>query len=60
MKKSMRPYYFLVAFAIVLYAVLMNGSLVAKVFTGLWTIIYPVAVGFILAFILNVPASNGF
>jgi len=57
-KKSMRPYYFLVAFAIVLYAVLMNGSLVAKVFTGLWTIVYPVAVGFILAFILNVPMAG--
>ncbi len=58
MKKSMKSYYLLVAFGIVLYAVLMNESLLAKVFTGLWTIVYPVAVGFILAFILNVPMAG--
>lgn len=54
----MRPWYFLVGFGILLYAVLMNGSLLVKVFTDLWRIVYPVAVGFILAFILNVPMSG--
>lgn len=58
MKKNMKDYYLLVAFGIVLYAVLMNATLLVKVFTGLWTIIYPVAVGFILAFILNVPMAG--
>lgn len=57
MDKKTKHYFILVAFGIVLFAVLMNGTLIAKTANSLWTLLYPVILGGIFAFVLNVPMS---
>ena len=58
MNKKMKSPYALVIFGIVLYAVLMNVSLIIGLIKGVWAVIFPVALGFTLAFILNVPMTG--
>ena len=58
MDKKTKHYFLLVAFGIVLFAVLMNASLLTKAFGTLWRIVYPVVLAGIFAFMLNVPMGG--
>lgn len=55
MDKKLKSHIFLIAFGVMLYAVLMNFSSVLKYLSRIVDVIMPIATGFIMAFILNVP-----
>ena len=57
MDKKTKYNFLLVAFGIILFAVLMNGHLVSKTVGSMWKILYPVALAFVFAFVFNVPMS---
>lgn len=49
---------FLITFGIVLYAGLMNLGHVFAFMNKIWMVIYPIILGIIFAFILNVPMTK--
>ena len=55
MKKTTRHHYFLVAFGVVLFALLMNLKAFGGALQYIGSMILPVMLGFVLAFIINVP-----
>ena len=55
MKKISKQPYFLIAFAIILFAALMNLSSIIGFAQKFLLLILPVVVGFLIAFVLNVP-----
>lgn len=59
MDKSLKEKCFLIAFGVVLFAALINVELLIDVLRRAGVLIFPVILGLILAFILNVP-MNGF
>lgn len=58
MLKQLKKELFLIAFGIVLFVILMNFSLVLDVAGRILNIFMPVIIGFIIAFILNVPMTG--
>ena len=58
MKKFFKKEFLLIAFGVILLAVLFNFGSIIKALGALFTAILPVTVGFIAAFILNVPARG--
>lgn len=59
MDKSLKEKCFLVAFGVILFSVLMNFKLLVDILQNIGALIFPVVLGLILAFVLNVP-MNGF
>ncbi|MBQ7921652.1 MAG: AI-2E family transporter [Clostridia bacterium] len=55
MKKTTRHHYFLVAFGVALFALLMNLKAFGGALQYISSMILPVILGFVLAFIINVP-----
>lgn len=55
MDKKGKQSFLLVAFGVTLYAALMNLGTVVQFFKGVCDLILPVLIGFVLAFMLNVP-----
>jgi len=55
MDKKLKQNFLLVAFAIIMFAALMNLGAVVRFAKNLVLLILPVVVGFLLAFVLNVP-----
>ena len=56
--KKTKQNFLLIAFGVLLYALLNNATVLSQLVGSLWTLVYPVALGFILAFILNVPMAG--
>lgn len=55
MDKKLKQHFLIVAFAVILFAALMNLGAVVNFAKNLLLLILPVVVGFLLAFVLNVP-----
>lgn len=58
MDKKLKQNFYLVAFGIVLYALVMNISSVTSFIGKLFGLVFPIISGFIAAFLLNVPMSG--
>lgn len=58
MKKITKHHYLLVAFGVILFAALMKFGVVLGFIKNVFSIISPVLIGFLIAFILNVPTKG--
>ncbi len=58
MKKKVRYQFYLVAFGVCIYAALMNFDSVVGFISNVFGLILPVVIGFIAAFVLNVPMAG--
>lgn len=55
MKRFLKKEFLLVAFGIVLFVVLWNLGRIFNLFGSVFTALFPIVIGFVIAFILNVP-----